>query len=176
MFCRDPFCLRTTLSCSATLVGAVRLGRAVVYYLSNDDLYNISALFVWCTAELSVAFLVFCLPAIPKIFSGENWIKKTAASWRLRSSSMKWNHSKVGLLFGRSSSSKPQRKDTSTWNSSVVINGLSLDAEAGRRNDLQYNLVSGQEPRPTDVTKDTSTIRVMNLVSHQPDTSWYDEV
>ncbi|KAI8626401.1 hypothetical protein F5Y19DRAFT_488236 [Xylariaceae sp. FL1651] len=73
----------------AVLVGVARLARAVIYYVSNDNLYNISAVFLWCTAELSVTFLVFCLPAIPKIFSGDNWIKQFAASLHLRSSSTK---------------------------------------------------------------------------------------
>ncbi|KAI3317471.1 hypothetical protein HD806DRAFT_514695 [Xylariaceae sp. AK1471] len=178
----------------ACLVGAARLTRAVIYYLSNDNLYNISAVFVWCTTELSVAFLVFCLPAIPKIFTGDNWIKQFAASWHLRSSSMK-NRSK-GLFESE------QQKEISTWNSFTFIRGVSVDAEAGRAYDGAPGLkaypppVRGssawrQELQPTEVTKNDRIVRTTNFGNtkccveddrpgdpyspHHPSTSWYDE-
>ncbi|KAI1361701.1 hypothetical protein F5Y08DRAFT_314086 [Xylaria arbuscula] len=67
----------------ACLVAAVRLGEAVVFLLSEDVIYHISSVSLWCLAELSVAFLVFSLPAIPKAFAGNTWIKRVLVSLSL---------------------------------------------------------------------------------------------
>ncbi|KAI0423599.1 hypothetical protein F5Y09DRAFT_326943 [Xylaria sp. FL1042] len=102
----------------ACLVGGARLSRAVIYYLSKDNIYNVSAVFLWCTAELSISFLVFCLPAIPKIFSSDNWIKHLAT--RL--------HSRLSFLKTRSTNSSGNGRKASTWKSSVLSGGSTLEA------------------------------------------------
>ncbi|TGJ81946.1 hypothetical protein E0Z10_g6816 [Xylaria hypoxylon] len=72
---------------SACLTAAVRLAEGVVFLLSDDVVYNISAVSLWCLAELSVAFVVFSLPAIPKVFAGNTWIKRILVSLSLWSKS-----------------------------------------------------------------------------------------
>ncbi|KAF2966879.1 hypothetical protein GQX73_g6719 [Xylaria multiplex] len=71
----------------ACLTAAVRLAEGVVFLLSEDIIYNISAVSLWCLAELSVAFVVFSLPAIPKVFAGNTWIKRILISLSLWSKS-----------------------------------------------------------------------------------------
>ncbi|KAK5633259.1 hypothetical protein RRF57_008973 [Xylaria bambusicola] len=71
----------------ACLVGAVRLGEAVIFLLSEDVIYHIAPVSLWCLAELSVAFVVFSLPAIPKVFAGNTWIKRVLISLSLWSKS-----------------------------------------------------------------------------------------
>ncbi|KAI0535258.1 hypothetical protein GGR58DRAFT_479729 [Xylaria digitata] len=71
----------------ACLTAAVRLAEGVVFLLSEDIIYNISAVSLWCLAELSVAFVVFSLPAIPKVFAGNTWIKRVLISLSLWSKS-----------------------------------------------------------------------------------------
>ncbi|KAJ3578665.1 hypothetical protein NPX13_g1900 [Xylaria arbuscula] len=107
----------TDASYSATLVGGARLARAVIYYLSNDNIYNVSAVFLWCTAELSTSFLVFCLPAIPKIFSSDNWISQLAS--RLQS--------RLSFLKTRTTNASGNRK-ASTWKSSAFSGGSTSEA------------------------------------------------
>ncbi|RYC64117.1 hypothetical protein CHU98_g2087 [Xylaria longipes] len=167
----------------ASLVGAGRLTRAVMYYLSNDNLYNVSSVFLWCTAELSVAFLVFCLPAVPKIFSADNRIKKSAA--RLRS----WSSSgKTGLT----SISKTDQK-VSTWNSSTFSKGPTLEAAWGSQSKSQYARVASHSTLETyapDAMKNcvpcTASCGASEpyvqepwpgawLSRHDPSTSWYEE-
>ncbi|KAI0534774.1 hypothetical protein GGR58DRAFT_515861 [Xylaria digitata] len=102
----------------ACLVGGTRLSRGVIYYLSNDNLYNVSAVFLWCTAELSISFLVFCLPPSRKIFSGNNWIKQCTARLHLRLSPQKI----------RLTNSPEVSQNPSTWNSSGFSRGPTLEA------------------------------------------------
>jgi hypothetical protein len=163
-----------------------------MYYLSNDNIYNISAVFVWCTAELSVAFLVFCLPAIPKVFSGDNWIKQFAAFWHLRSSFVK----------DQSNGAFDSDQKDLTWDSSKYNGGVSIDTEAGRRDDgapiqqiypppvLQPS-VPRQQLHIAEVMKNYSNVHTTKLENavccvdgerrdgqcsrHHPSTSWYDE-
>ncbi|GAW17492.1 hypothetical protein ANO14919_069490 [Xylariales sp. No.14919] len=71
----------------ACLTAAVRLAEGVVFLLSDDIIYNISAVSLWCLAELTVAFVVFSLPAIPKVFAGNTLIKRVLQSLSLWSKS-----------------------------------------------------------------------------------------
>ncbi|KAI0969455.1 hypothetical protein F4678DRAFT_438740 [Xylaria arbuscula] len=72
----------------ACLTAGVRLAEGVVFLLSDDIVYTISAVSLWCLAELSVAFVVFSLPAIPKVFAGNTWIKRMLVSLSLWSKSV----------------------------------------------------------------------------------------
>ncbi|KAJ8126410.1 hypothetical protein O1611_g7228 [Lasiodiplodia mahajangana] len=189
---RAPFPLRTTLSFhindalySASLVGAGRLSRAVMYYLSNDNLYNVSSVFLWCTAELSIAFLVFCLPAIPKIFSGNKWIKRSTTRLYLR----------LGFKKTRASEIPASDEKVTTWNSSKFSRDVTL--ETGW--DQYPNLPNPQHAHvapystlgvyTTDATKSYSPYANIHAGSgpyaqstwpgawsnhHDPSTSWYE--
>ncbi|KAI0448922.1 hypothetical protein F5B21DRAFT_496113 [Xylaria acuta] len=167
----------------ASLVGAGRLSRAVMYYVSNDNLYNVSSVLLWCTAELSVAFLVFCLPAVPKIFSGDNWMKKSAA--RLHS----W------LSFGKTAVSDNYKTDqkVQTWNSSTPSRGPTLEAAWGSQSNPQYARVASHSTLETyapDAMKNYVPYATSYGASgpyvqgtwpgawssrHDPSTSWYEE-
>ncbi|KAI1298347.1 hypothetical protein F5Y03DRAFT_386660 [Xylaria venustula] len=72
----------------ACLTAGVRLVEGVVFLFSDDIVYTISAVSLWCLAELSVAFVVFSLPAIPKVFAGNTWIKRVLVSLSLWSKSV----------------------------------------------------------------------------------------
>ncbi|KAI1271928.1 hypothetical protein F5Y07DRAFT_381532 [Xylaria sp. FL0933] len=72
----------------ACLTAATRLAEGVVFLLSDDVVYTISAVSLWCLAELSVAFVVFSLPAIPKAFAGNTWIRRILVSLSLWSRSV----------------------------------------------------------------------------------------
>ncbi|KAI1126629.1 hypothetical protein F5Y10DRAFT_244481 [Nemania abortiva] len=171
----------------ASLVGAGRLSRAVMYYISNDNLYNVSFVFLWCTAELSIAFLVFCLPAVPKIFAGHNWIKRSAT--RLSS----W------LDFGKSRSSdisKTGRKVT-TWDSSTFGGGATVEAAWGQHPDLSNSQYEHVVSYPAHAVYTPSTVKSYVPYTntsyggsgpytqgtwpsawpsrHDPSTSWYEE-
>ncbi|KAI0024879.1 hypothetical protein F4780DRAFT_794026 [Xylariomycetidae sp. FL0641] len=54
----------------ACIAASVRLSVAVRYHGSDDVLYGISSVSLWCLAEMTTAFLVFGLPAAPKAFAG----------------------------------------------------------------------------------------------------------
>ncbi|KAI0809644.1 hypothetical protein GGR55DRAFT_679478 [Xylaria sp. FL0064] len=170
----------------ACLVGAARVSRAVVYYLSNDNIYNVSAVFLWCTAELSISFLVFSLPAIPKVFSGDNWIKHLAT--RL--------HSRLGFLKTRSTNSYGNDKKASTWKTSVFSEGSTLEAawdqhpvspnpEYGRV--VPYSTIEVYSPKAMqNYTPYNTNLEPLGAYiqppwpsawpgHHDPSTSWYED-
>ncbi|KAI0011899.1 hypothetical protein F4779DRAFT_570835 [Xylariaceae sp. FL0662B] len=62
----------------ACISATVRLTEAVKYYQSDDVVYCISAVSLWCLAEATCAFLVFCVPAAPKVFSSHKWTKRVS--------------------------------------------------------------------------------------------------
>lgn len=161
-------------SYSASLVGAGRLTRSVMYYQSNDNLYNVSLVFVWSIAELSVAFLVFCLPAVPKIFSTDSWIKKS--STRLYS----W----FSIKKTRSSNIFKTDKIVSTRDSSILGTGLTFKAAWSGEPNLQHSRVASHSKVETcapDAMNDVSDPYVQETWPgawsyHDPSTSWYEEI
>ncbi|KAI1816294.1 hypothetical protein GGS20DRAFT_583674 [Poronia punctata] len=55
------------ITCAAA---TVRLVMSVDLYTSPDKTFGIAGTTLWCLTELTIAYLVFCAPAIPKIFQG----------------------------------------------------------------------------------------------------------
>ncbi|KAI0415520.1 hypothetical protein F5X98DRAFT_346232 [Xylaria grammica] len=162
----------------ACLVGAARLARAVIYYVSNDNLYNVSAVFLWCTAELSISFLVFCLPAVPKVFSSDNWVRRCATRLSLRLSFPKT----------RLTDDSETNKKLSTWNSSTFDGGPTLEAAWDQSH---AHVVSHSIPKvyTLDARKDyipyttnygasepyiRETCPNARSARHDPSTSWYE--
>ena len=172
--------------CSATLVGGARLARAVIYYLSNDNIYNVSAVFLWCTAELSTSFLVFCLPAIPKVFSSDNWITQLAS--RL--------HSRLSFLKTRTTTTSGTNPKASTWMSSGFSGGSISESGWDQRPHLAYEqhgfvsyyaapdnpnaiksyVHSDSNPPPPGPYIQAPWPSVPSIVTtrHNPSTSWYE--
>jgi hypothetical protein len=73
---------------SACISAALRLRATVDYLRSPDATYYVSGMALWCLAELTSAVLVFCIPAIPKIFRDKGVLTRfadTLRSWSLLS-------------------------------------------------------------------------------------------
>ncbi|KAI1116622.1 hypothetical protein F5Y14DRAFT_439754 [Nemania sp. NC0429] len=156
----------------ASLVGVGRLTRGVMYYVSDDNLYHVSGIFLWCTAELSVAYLVFCLPAIPKIFSSDNRINKPTT--RLYS----W------FSFKKTHSADIARTDKiiSTQDASVLSIDPTWQATWGSEYDQRHSRVVSHLKVDT-YAPDTRSIQDpyahetwhCDWSYHDPETSWYEE-
>ncbi|KAI1428898.1 hypothetical protein F5Y12DRAFT_639887 [Xylaria sp. FL1777] len=170
----------------ACLVGAARLSRGVIYYLSDDNLYNVSAIFLWYTAELSVSFLIFCLPAIPKIFSSDNWIKRF----------MTWLYSGLSFSKIRSTDISGADQKIPAWKSSMLSRGSTFEAEWGHLSSLpnaQYgritthsrveanniNAIKNYIPKARSLGRSEPYAQAPRLtlwpIRHDPLTSWYEE-
>ncbi|KAI0517801.1 hypothetical protein F5B22DRAFT_645504 [Xylaria bambusicola] len=52
----------------ACLSAAARLHVTIVFYQSEDVLYTEGAMYLFCLAEMTCLFLVFCVPSIPRVF------------------------------------------------------------------------------------------------------------
>ncbi|KAI0503245.1 hypothetical protein F5B22DRAFT_558869 [Xylaria bambusicola] len=166
----------------ATLVGGARLSRAVIYYLSNDNLYNVSAVFLWCTAELSTSFLVFCLPAIPKIFSSDNWFTQLAS--RL--------HSRLSFLKTRTTDTSGTNPKASTWKSSTFSGVSTSETRWDQQPQLSYeqhgfvsyyaatdpftpNAIKSYVHYDTNPQASWPSVPNAALSRRDPSTSWYEE-
>lgn len=62
--------LMTALHYSACVCAAGRVYSTVTLDYLGDATYEVSKTFIWALAELTCVLVVFCLPAIPKAFSG----------------------------------------------------------------------------------------------------------
>ncbi|RYP78426.1 hypothetical protein DL771_000611 [Monosporascus sp. 5C6A] len=69
----------------ATISAACRLAATVNYLLSPDATYLVSGVALWCIAEQTTAMLVFCIPALPKMFHDSTLLSKIRSSFRTRS-------------------------------------------------------------------------------------------
>jgi hypothetical protein len=179
---------------SACLIAGVRLATAVIYYTKEDKLYNISAVLLWGMAELAIAFVIFCLPAIPAVFKGDK-----GGRWPSTHSHL-WTRSTYSHPQALSGSEQPA--DNLTWKSSTFIESISVETQGGKKNPerirqpypppkfRQYN--SRQELgilntiQNIDMSHATSFGDVQSSVEHNkpwvqdphrnPNVSWYDEV
>ncbi|KAK8065058.1 hypothetical protein PG997_011805 [Apiospora hydei] len=52
----------------ACIAGGFRLGTTVVYLRDHDLTYSVSSVIMWAIGEMTSAFLVLCVPAIPSSF------------------------------------------------------------------------------------------------------------
>ncbi|KAI1110619.1 hypothetical protein F5Y14DRAFT_465334 [Nemania sp. NC0429] len=68
---------------AAVIVGVLRLVATARYIVSTDVTYTISSVGIWCSSELLLAMLIFCIPAIPKIFDKKTRLGQLIASLRL---------------------------------------------------------------------------------------------
>ncbi|KAK5625658.1 hypothetical protein RRF57_001374 [Xylaria bambusicola] len=53
---------------SACLSSAARLHVTIVFYQSDDVIYTEGGMYLFCLAEVTCLFLVFCVPSIPRVF------------------------------------------------------------------------------------------------------------
>ncbi|RYP85595.1 hypothetical protein DL769_000936 [Monosporascus sp. CRB-8-3] len=66
----------------ATISAACRLAATVNYLLSPDSTYLVTGMALWCIAEQTTAILVFCIPALPKMFRDAALLSKIRSSFR----------------------------------------------------------------------------------------------
>ncbi|KAI0392476.1 hypothetical protein F5Y17DRAFT_459798 [Xylariaceae sp. FL0594] len=112
-----------TIGIIACLTAAVRLAKAVKVYAGEDVIYNISAVLLWGMAELAIAFVVFCLPAIPAVFNrGKKitWPSLPSHLWTRPT----YDHRRA--LFR-----SEQPADEQVWKSSTFVDSVSLEAQEG---------------------------------------------
>ncbi|KAI0403552.1 hypothetical protein F4802DRAFT_598946 [Xylaria palmicola] len=91
---RIIWCLHTTprrkigisilfaIGIAAVVFGIVRLVVTARYIVSTDVTYTISSVGIWCSLELLAAILIFCIPAIPKIFDEKTRLGQLFTSLR----------------------------------------------------------------------------------------------
>lgn len=67
---------------SAVVCACFRLAVTVNYSFADDWTYAISPLALWCLAELTCLFIVFCVPSVPKAFHLVNSWSRNRSSQR----------------------------------------------------------------------------------------------
>lgn len=77
--------------CRGCVAGAFRLGVTIEYQQNKDATYYVSSVILWMTAEMTCAYLVFCIPSAPKAFGNfgvPTILANTLQSLRLRLNSL----------------------------------------------------------------------------------------
>ncbi|KAI0138900.1 hypothetical protein F4776DRAFT_662601 [Hypoxylon sp. NC0597] len=74
---------------AACVSAAFRVAATVEYSKSLDWSYAISKVALWCLAELTCLYLVFCIPTIPRAFNESNLLKKIINSLKSRGESIR---------------------------------------------------------------------------------------
>ncbi|KAI1412961.1 hypothetical protein F5Y13DRAFT_162195 [Hypoxylon sp. FL1857] len=70
-----------TMGVLTCMCGAFRLYWTFVYQNSPDATYNLCPFALWCLAEVTVGFLVFCMPATPKALATLSPLFSSVKSW-----------------------------------------------------------------------------------------------
>lgn len=92
--------IATIANCkSACIAGGFRLAASLQFYKSKDVSYTFSTLALWCLAEATCGFIIFCGPAMPRALSGS---ELAGLVTNLRS----WAGSSVRKLVSSGSSNK----------------------------------------------------------------------
>ncbi|KAI1101333.1 hypothetical protein F4804DRAFT_316239 [Jackrogersella minutella] len=117
----------------ACVAAAFRLASSLRFYKSKDTTYTFSGLALWCLAEVTCGFIVFCGPSAPKTV-GHLELQELASSLR------SWAGTSVRKLASSAGSSKGSvnRADRKRSKSSMSQNG----------NDSEKNDVTPVPSRP----------------------------
>lgn len=75
-------CIIANFGCSACVAGSFRLAATTQFLYSDDIIYDVTALTLWACAEMTCAFLVFCVPSIPKVVRTMGLLSKILSSLR----------------------------------------------------------------------------------------------
>ena len=67
---------------SGCVAGAARLVVTIQYQQDEDVTYSVSTVIMWAIGEQTSGFIVFCVPAIPKIFSNTGVSTRVASALR----------------------------------------------------------------------------------------------
>ncbi|KAI1141346.1 hypothetical protein F5Y05DRAFT_423182 [Hypoxylon sp. FL0543] len=73
----------------ACVSAAFRVAATVEYSKSLDWTYAISKVALWCLAELTCLYMVFCIPTIPRAFSDSSFIRKIINSLKSKGESIR---------------------------------------------------------------------------------------
>ena len=74
--------MHSSLNYSANVCAGTRIKSTFDFKNSPDITYNVSALGLWCIAEMTIGFFVLCLPALPKLIKSSPWMLKLFSSLR----------------------------------------------------------------------------------------------
>lgn len=120
---------------SAVVCASFRLAVTVNYSFADDWTYAISPLALWCLAELTCLFIVFCVPSVPKAFH-------LFLSWsRNRSSPRSSNKATKRSLPWPSANSNPLKPISSEYQ---AINETGLPLQDLRSTDLPADSRDGK--------------------------------
>jgi hypothetical protein len=135
--------------------GGARVALAVVRKNSKDFSYNFSGVVLATAAEMTAAFLVICIPAIPKAFNATTFSKIAGSlrSWGSRSnlrsaensdsgrSGRSWEHSKENGSEVDATVHKHREGSTEE-----LFNARQVDAEVGILRTTQFAIKEGHDP------------------------------
>jgi hypothetical protein len=89
------------------MIGAIfRLTSTIAYSTSEDFLYPASETSLWSLAEMTSAFMIFCIPAVPKAFKGDGVIALLHSSLKF------WTKGSMDRSIATPKSSWPQESFT----------------------------------------------------------------
>ncbi|KAH7304018.1 hypothetical protein B0I35DRAFT_484698 [Stachybotrys elegans] len=57
-----------SLGLTCIIAASIRVWAGVNAYVSDDKVYNIADVALWCMVEITMGFVVFCLPMAPKVY------------------------------------------------------------------------------------------------------------
>ncbi|KAI0005179.1 hypothetical protein F4779DRAFT_55561 [Xylariaceae sp. FL0662B] len=119
----------------ASISAAFRLNATIKYLRSDDTTYYVCGMALWCLAEQTLVLLVFCIPALPKVFRRSTLLHKVMDSLRswLTMSTKRSNHedsASAAPSFQRPTYQKIQDDGASLPNkASQASKGLGLPGE-----------------------------------------------
>jgi hypothetical protein len=88
-----------TLMCSGVIAAAVRVWAGVLAFTSEDKTFTVAEVALWCLAEITSGFVIFCAPMAPKVFG------------------------RRGLLFGRFRSSAGTSEEWTSGSNKFMSSG-----------------------------------------------------
>ncbi|KAI0840503.1 hypothetical protein F5Y06DRAFT_308768 [Hypoxylon sp. FL0890] len=113
-----------TMGVLTCMCGAFRLYWTYAYQNSSDATYNLCPFGLWCLAEVTVGFLVFCMPATPKALATLSPFYSSFKSW-VNSSTRKF---KEVPSSGAHSESLPNRPRSKVYQEIDEVNLIHLNS------------------------------------------------
>lgn len=111
-----------------------RLASTIIYYLSPDITHNLSAVAVWCLAEITCIILVFCSPAVHRLG------RESAIVQKLLSSLQSWRGSGSRSTVGKNVSADTAAKSKTGPYHQLHVPMTSLPSSQERLQD--YNVAA----------------------------------
>ncbi|KAH9897411.1 hypothetical protein F4778DRAFT_743489 [Xylariomycetidae sp. FL2044] len=166
------------LTCASA---ALRVYVTVDWLESDDEVGSVASLTLWLIAEMTCLYLVFCIPAVPKVFFANGLVSQIAASLR----SLHRKHSDESMQLKRWKRSQ-QKTQTTSRNYRQIDEAESLPritratGDSGTRNDESLGDYGQWPPgkivRTTDFTAQEGRSSDNHLRDeHKQQHPWMDE-